>query len=125
MNIILDSSFVISLIKLSDSNHKEAVSLLTNLPENANLIIPSVVVAESIIFSRNVLKDLELIKKISNKFQEPLEDDYLSFQKISLDSRKSLKANDCLILAISIRKKARVLTFDKKLLRAYQKLINK
>jgi|SRR5690606_28949232 len=122
--VVLDSSFLLSLTKLKDSNHQRAKNIFRELSESSKVIIPAIVIAESLVSSVDLAFDLKVYKRISSSFEQTIETDYLFFQSIPLDKRKTLKANDCCILAICKRKKAKLLTFDSKLEKLAREYIN-
>lgn len=113
---ILDTNFVISLLNTSDRNHKKAKEIFFDIPENEQVKIPFVVVAELAI-SKNSKKYINASKAISKKFLINNEDDLEQISTMPYRKKNSLKANDCLILKLCERKKAKLLSFDKNLIK--------
>ncbi len=122
-NIVLDTNFIFSLLVSHQPNHKEALNTFSQIDKN-KIIIPFVVVAELVIAEEHI-DFLAVCKKLSKfRIVDSIEDD-LNFVSKEIDflSRRVLKSNDCLILAICKRYNAKLITLDKKLQRAYAKLI--
>ncbi len=121
MSIILDTNFIFSLTTTSDPNHKLAKEQFAKLDEE-DAIIPFVVVSELIVASETV-DFLKFCDDVGGMFI-PNADGDLKFIQTHLDlqTRRQLKANDCLILALAYRFKLDILTFDKNLIRAHKKL---
>lgn len=57
-------------------------------------------------------------KKITTKFLLNNEDDITFVKDLPYAIRKKLKANDCMIMALTVRKKAQLITFDENLFEA-------
>jgi predicted nucleic acid-binding protein len=109
---ILDTSFLQALLNSEDVHSTEALEIIADLPEEAQIAIPYIVVAELLI-GKESEGVIDSCKEISKRFvRNRSEDlDYISTMKYSI--RKKLKANDCLILSVSKRLSAKLLTFDK------------
>lgn len=123
---LLDTNFIYSLVDPSDSNNSKAKEIMGNISKEPNsLLIPYIVMAELIITSKSydffgLAKDLN-----SRIYLNTLNDLHFIDQHIPKRSSRSLKANDCSILALCYRHNARLLSFDSKLLKAYEVLIQK
>lgn len=119
--VILDTSFINSLFEEKDSNHEEAKKIFFNLDEDENIKIP-LIVAFELVIHEEYEKLLFASKKITTRFLNNNEDDITFVKTMSYATRKKLKANDCMIIALTVRKKAQLITFDKNLSKTFQNL---
>lgn len=117
---ILDTNFVYALLDRNDSNNEQAYELLKSQTDSTKFIIPIIVIAELLASKIDFDVIWNYCKDLSNNFEQSTISDIQLLNKIPHTKRKSLKANDCLIWAMSKRVGAKVLTFDKK----FQNLIN-
>jgi len=115
--VILDTNFIFGLISYRDLHHSRATEIFSKLKFNCNLIIPYIAVSELIV-SGEEENFAFICKKLFGKFTYNNDDDLDFINSIDLKMKKSLKANDCLILALCKRYNARLITFDKKLEKA-------
>ena len=120
--IVLDTNFLYALFIRKDSCHKEAKEILLSWDSTTEIIIPQIVVCELII-SQEKLDFINLSKKFTKRFTPNSEKDLNFILSIPPDVKIQIKAIDCLILSICKRYNARLVTFDKKLQKAYETLI--
>lgn len=119
---LLDTSFIFSFADKDDINHIKARKLILNSSSPIlKFYIPYIVVAELVIGSEN-FDFLSLAKSFSSNFVKNNEKDLEFIAKMSPSLARSLKANDCLILAIASRLNLEILTFDEKLKKAHTQL---
>ncbi len=119
--LVLDTSFISSLLIKEDVNHKKAVSIYENFPGDSIFYVPSTVIIELFVG----------FKKIGNEWVSNLKDFFDSFEyevvyinKSYLESFKefllqgdnlNLKTMDYTILFSAKIAKGDIVTFDKKL----------
>ena len=117
---ILDTNFICSLFNQLDSNHHKAKEIFFALDDSEKIAIPFIVAAELCI-SDDAEKYLHAARLISGRFSpNSIEDlEFITELTSNTNNSNSLKANDCLIIALCHRLDAELLTFDKKLMRAY------
>ena len=118
---MLDTSFFCSFYNIFDVNHQDAKKLFFDLDDSEKIKIPYVVAAE-IAVNKDSIKLLSIAKQLSQRFITNNDEDleYISETVKKLDT--SLKANDFLILALCKRYHAKLLSFDKKLVKAVGRL---
>lgn len=121
----LDTNFIVSLLNDKDSNHQKALGIAATM-HNDYIIIPSVVIAEIMSYTKNKkLRDVVLkntMKALSEIFFLDLEnlDDYIKF-RYSVES--VLTALDSIVLYSTISTDSKLITFDKKLDNLYKSMI--
>ena len=115
-----DTSFLHSLFVKNDTNHSVAVDIFLKINSDAKYIIPYIVVAELLMAEVEKGQFIEACKNLASSFMENVTSDLQFIQTLPIATRKSLKANDCLILGINKRTKSTLLTFDKKLYKKSQ-----
>lgn len=115
MNIVIDTNALYALMFSKDLLHEKALAALRNIPNEAKFITPSIVIAEILCAVREPNYLWKTVEKLMLGVEiHTLEDiDYL--EKIKFSKRRSLKANDCLILALTDRLNGSLWTFDTKL----------
>ncbi len=111
---ILDTNFIISLFNQTDKNHTTAKDMFFSLGEDEKIRVPFIVAAELAV-SEDSRKLLEASKAISSKFLVNSETDLDYISKTPTKTKKQLKANDCLLIALCERHNADLMTFDKAL----------
>ena len=125
MKYTLDTSFIVSLLNNEDVNHKKALNLAKTINDD-DIIIPAVVIAEIMSYSKNkkfrdvVLKNtMEVLSEIFFLDQDNL-DDYIQFR---YRIENALTALDSIILYSAISTNSKLITFDKKLDNLYKSMI--
>lgn len=121
MNVILDTSFLLGLFNPDDGHH-EAARRQFSLIEGFWCSIPSIVCAELLVQQKEGVRLIEACKEIQKQFTPLTEKELRIIAKIPERRRKTLKANDCVILAHALNLQAKLLTFDQKLLKTYEEL---
>jgi predicted nucleic acid-binding protein len=108
-----------------DVNHKKALNLAKTINDD-DIIIPAVVIAEIMSYSKNkkfrdvVLKNtMEVLSEIFFLDQDNL-DDYIQFR---YRIENALTALDSIILYSAISTNSKLITFDKKLDNLYKSMI--
>ena len=119
--VILDTSFFCSFYNSFDVNHQVAKKMLFGIDDDEEIKIPFVVAAE-ISVSIDGVQLLKIAKELSQRFIPNNENDLEFISKSTKERILNLKANDFLILAICKRYKAKLLSFDRKLVRALGRL---
>ena len=122
--VILDTNFIIALISPDPTYRKRALSLLDSFA-NYDLLIPEIVVFELIVGEKkgeNLRGFCESISKSIISTQDP---DFEYVRKIHYRTRSTLKANDCIILALCNRFNSKLLTFDERLRKVSKRLNSK
>lgn len=118
---ILDTSFIFAIITGIDPHNELARgTLIKAINSDGEILIPLPVVAE-VAVGVGYKNTNHLINYLSAKVDQPLIDDLKYCDTLPLNSRRKLKANDCLILGSVRRNKATLLTFDKYLKRVANK----
>lgn len=122
---VLDTSFLQALWSADDVLHNHALEISKGIPADSIIIISSLVVAELLMGKSS--EKIDVIKSanlIAGTLEPVLESDLLLIQsQISQEKRQSLKAIDCLLLTLCIRKKAELVSFDKRLMRFAKQLL--
>lgn len=109
---VLDTNYLQSLFDETDVNSEKAAEILEALEEQAQMIIPQIVVAELLI-GKDSTSVIRNCKELVTDFEKNNDDDLKFISKIPYQKRKRLKANDCLVMAITKRNSAKLITFDK------------
>ena len=120
-NALLDTSFLYSLVTKSDKNYQKAGSIFIDIEKCKSIFIPFIVLAE-LSTGLGYKNALQYCKEISNKIEISTFEDLEVFDELSSRARRSLKSNDTLILAMSKRLNAKLVTFDKRLMKYHLKL---
>lgn len=120
---VLDTNFLYSMYVKDDIHHQDSLQLLMDLPEEINFIIPEIVVLE-LIAAGETIDFIERSKVFSKKPEPVTSQDIHYIQTLPPQLRRKLKANDCIILAITKRFKAKLLTFDKTLSKTHEDIRN-
>lgn len=109
---LLDTNFLIALDNSKSEYHKKAVNLFQSI-DNSLIFIPAIVVAEFLVGFEKVNVGLRICNEISSTDFLQVENQDLEFlNKISLKTRKKLKANDSLVIALAKRYNAKLYSFD-------------
>lgn len=124
---VLDTNFISSFLKVDDVNHNRALELFAEHLQDTSPIIPFIVKAE-LYYQREGSPDIKTI----SKFLATLDHQILyidkrldkEFKQFITHKGFKLKAPDALILFTAIYTKSELLTFDKRLMRAFKKLSN-
>lgn len=116
---ILDTNFVFSLLNTLDENHQKAKDIFFQIKDDEELKIPYIVVAELIV-DKDGDYYFEASRNISKRFLMNNEEDVKFIKAMPINIKKKLRANDCLILALCMRKKVELITFDKQLKRTLE-----
>jgi len=115
--VMIDTNFFCSFYNNFDVNHQIAKELFFDLDDDEQIKIPYVVAAE-IAVSKDSIRLLNIAKQLSQRFVTNNDEDLEYISKFAQERDSSLKANDFLILALCKRYRAKLLSFDKKLVRA-------
>lgn len=116
---VLDTSFAYSLIGQRDSNHNRAVKIFESITDEDRIILPEITYLELICGVFDVRDIDNLVNIVSDGRLEITNSKDIRFIKnLNYETRKKLKAGDCQIMAITIRKNAKLLSFDKKLIKS-------
>jgi len=121
--IVLDTSFISAFYISDDVNHKAAVKAYRGLFRTHEFIIPLTVLIELAVFKNHIRKGLMIdgIIKDLNYSIEYLDKDFYSQLIRYLDSNPfTLKAIDATVIFIAQKYQAELLTFDKKLNKAWE-----
>jgi predicted nucleic acid-binding protein len=121
MTVLLDTSILCALFDEQDAHHEEAVRLLHTV-QGAHVLIPCIVIAELLAGEVPGERILRQCTNFASAILPDTEQEIALLATFSTTAQKGLKANDCLILAHSLKQKAELLTFDQKLLKAYKQL---
>ena len=116
---ILDTSFLSAFYNTKDVNHKEALEMSRNI-DVGNLLIPIIVIAELANFKQNekfrklLLKEtMNIASEIPSLDENDLEE-YLPFIENLPNSMTSI---DSMILFLSVKYNAVLVSFDKKMMK--------
>ena len=116
---VLDTSFLSAFYNTKDVNHKEALEMSRNI-DVGNLLIPIIVIAELANFKKNekfrrlLLKEaMNIASEIPSLDENDLEE-YLPFIE-SLPN--NMTAIDSMILFLSVKYNAALVSFDKKMMK--------
>lgn len=125
--IVLDSCFVSALFNNADELHAEAVNLTFDIEPTAHIIVPSTVLLELSLFGKGQNFNTELTSFCNHLISEvvPVDQHFTEgFNTfVNLNSTLNLKTVDYSILYTAISTKSKLLTFDDKLKKAYQKFL--
>lgn len=120
-----DTNFLVSLLNDRDINHQKAKDIAKTI-HNDYIIIPSVVIAEIMSYTKNeklrdiVIKStMETLSEISFLSEENL-DEYIKFR---YQMKRFLTAIDSIVLYSAISTNSELITFDKKLEKLYKSMI--
>ncbi len=114
---------MVSLIGSDDSNNQEAEMLLNRIGKtNPIFIFPFISLVELYASARD-FDFLDISTVFSKVLTHNTSSDLDFIISIDPTKRKSLKANDLMILALCKRFNAKLISFDKKLLKAYEKIL--
>lgn len=116
---VLDTSFLSAFYNTKDVNHREALEISKSIDVN-NLLIPFIVIAELANFKQNekfrklLLKEtMNIASEIPSLDENDLEE-YLPFIENLPNSMTSI---DSMILFLSVKYNAQLVSFDKKMMR--------
>jgi predicted nucleic acid-binding protein len=121
VNYVLDTNFIYSILEREDPNSLDACKIFHKIYKNGRLLVPYIVAAELMI-GKDVKEINEALVGMRVEIKLNNIDDLDYLKKIDIFRRKSLKANDCLIIALCDRLNATLVTFDKKLQKTAQEL---
>ncbi|MFW5702991.1 MAG: type II toxin-antitoxin system VapC family toxin [Candidatus Dojkabacteria bacterium] len=121
MKYLLDTNFLIALLDEGNDKHKDAMEIAYGFAGDSNFVIPSFVVAEMLVGTDQHETVFAFLDRLTDAFEGITSIDLRYIGQIKSELRKRLRANDCLVLAISSRTKAKVVTFDIKLQKAVGK----
>ena len=116
MKIVLDTNIIYAYLTKSDPNHDLAALDFQSIKESDQIIIPIIVVCELLAGIEDTKLLFELLSALTSRLEPSNLEDIQFIRTIEFSTRKSLKSNDCAILAISKRTKAKLLTHDQRLL---------
>ncbi|WKZ29722.1 MAG: type II toxin-antitoxin system VapC family toxin [Candidatus Dojkabacteria bacterium] len=121
---ILDSSFLYALFVPDDILHRKAHEIYAQLLEEElplhvpfNALVELYASGEDYPFSK-------FVDEIAEELEFSEAKDIAFIKTLPSRTRRSLKANDCMILAIAKRKKSQLVTFDRKLKNAAKKYLS-
>lgn len=126
MNIVFDTSFLQSYLNKKDANFLNSREIFRSIGKNFKPIVPIVVVGELICGTKDEDSVVRFLNVLTNNKYEPItkiDINYLKNMDASL--RRGLKSNDCFVLSICYRYNAELLTFDRKLQKAYDSFSQK
>ena len=116
---VLDTSFLSAFYNTKDVNHKEALEMSRNI-DVGNLLIPIIVIAELANFKKNekfrrlLLKEaMSIASEIPSLDENDLEE-YLPFIE---NLPNNMTAIDSMILFLSVKYNAVLVSFDKKMMK--------
>lgn len=112
--VVLDTNFILALFDQSSAYCSLATSELEQVGD-IEVLIPQIVVFELLVGEKEGEDILGFCNILVDGFVSNNKKDFEIIRSISLENRKKLKANDCMILALCERFNARLLTFDRKL----------
>ena len=124
---ILDTSFILALLNPEDILHNKAKDTLFDIDEDLlTLEIPLICVIETLIKNPHPKEFIALLNELIDQrdFEITTTADLEFISNLPLNTRSTLKANDCSVIAISKRLKAPLLTLDKRLLQVVNFLYN-
>ena len=116
---VLDTSFLSALYNTKDVNHKEALEMSKNI-DVGNLLIPVIVIAELANFKQNekfrrlLLKEAMSIASGIPSLDENDLEEYLPFIE---NLPNNMTAIDSMILFLSVKYNAVLVSFDKKMMK--------
>jgi predicted nucleic acid-binding protein len=116
MKVVLDTNFLYAFFVENDVHNEDAMQVFSSFPNFIELVIPSIVVAELLASGENIDFIAECLE-LTSKFEDIQLVDLEFMKTIAPKTRSSLKANDCLLIAIAARLDAKIITFDKKIIR--------
>lgn len=120
---VLDPSFAYSLIGQRDSNHNRAVKIFELITDEDRIVFPEITYLELICGVFDVRDIDNLVSIVSDgKLEVTNSKDIKFIKNLNYETRRKLKSADCQIMAITIRKNAKLLSFDKKLIRVLEDL---
>jgi predicted nucleic acid-binding protein len=120
---LLDTNFIYSLFSAKDILHAEAVEIFYSL-QDERLVTSQIVIAELLASGEEVDFFVE-IKTLGVEILD-IKDEHLFAIRdlIAPVDRRKLKAADCLIISQTILSQAELITFDKKLLKMFEMVLN-
>ena len=116
---VLDTSFLSAFYNTKDVNHKEALEMSRNI-DVSNLLIPIIVIAELANFKQNekfrrlLLKEAKNIASEIPSLDENDLEEYLPFIE---NLPNNMTAIDSMILFLSVKYNAVLVSFDKKMMK--------
>lgn len=124
--VVLDTSFISSLLNSEDLNHKDALDLYSLKIRDSFFIIPFIVSIELLATIRheNLKQVIRYLKEFNNHIRYPGEITFNKFTDFIRSKKIALKSNDLFILFTAIDEEAELITFDSKLNKEYKKIIN-
>ncbi len=118
---VLDTNFIYSLIEKDDPNCLKACKIFRKIYKKGELVVPYIVAAELMI-GKDVKEMFEALRSMKIEIMLNNLNDLKFLKNIKVIRRKSLKANDCLVIALSDRLNASLITFDEKLKKTAENL---
>lgn len=128
--VVFDTSFFSSFLMKRDVNHDKALGLFNYYVDINNIIMPTSVLMELEILPKSINKPdfTELIHEVLEMFELnfiSLDHSFFKeFQKINSKITQKVKTLDLTILTTALLYDAELITFDKKLQKVYNQLIN-
>ena len=123
MNIVLDTTFLLSIMHPLDVYTTKAANMLLQHSDD-DFLIPFVVQNELLMSNNPPEKVEQLCATFCSPCIAPVPADLEFIASWAPATRKSLKIADCQILATCKRYNAKLFTFEKKLERAAKKLLS-
>jgi predicted nucleic acid-binding protein len=127
--LVLDTSFISSLYKVDDALHAQAIEIFKNQVSGKEIIVPITVILELSLLSQsynnfnnfqNYLNYLNFTTYYLDIFFEAELNDYL--YKTNRNNKFKLKSMDLSVLLCALSTQSKLITFDKKLFRAYEEM---
>lgn len=119
---VLDTNFICSILNSLDFLHEEAIAIFKLIEENSTFIIPFTVYLELAVQKAISLHDVKDFLKLLNIEVSMLSlDDIDTINSQYLSSAINLKPIDFSIFYVATKLKAKLLTFDEKLLKHLDK----
>jgi predicted nucleic acid-binding protein len=128
-SMVLDTSFISSLYKIDDALHDRAVEIYSKQVSGSEIFVPVTVILELSLLHEAYTKYINF-QKYLNALNFSIyyldiffEAELQTFLKKEIYSNKSkLKPMDLSVLLCALSNKSRLITFDKKLLKVWEKL---
>lgn len=127
-NYLIDTSVLSSLINENDVNHEQAIKLIDDVSGTDQSFFINIVIYIEL---KTLFKKLGIYSYVRDflddngiEFLETNYDTLEEYEDYTKNLNNSLKPNDSLILFTAYNKNMELLTFDEKLKRVYDKLLN-
>lgn len=124
---VLDTNILSALVNRRDVLHQRAGDLVSSIYSDSNVIIPATVILELSLLQANYpeFANLDLFKFIYSVVSEVIAIDeayWTKFNKFAGQTQLNLKTIDYSLLFTARQSKAELISFDTKLLKAWQKI---